>query len=76
MVKNPSEEDDRKKKGSLGGAIALVIGTSIGTGLLALPQKASPAVHTSFFSLLQLCLNYRTTIICAKRFQDSEIYIL
>ncbi|XP_028796933.1 uncharacterized protein LOC114752359 isoform X1 [Neltuma alba] len=43
LVKNPSEASDKKKKGSLAGAIALVIGTSVGSGILALPQKASPA---------------------------------
>ncbi|MED6207838.1 hypothetical protein PIB30_039386 [Stylosanthes scabra] len=32
-----------KKKGSVAGAVALIIGTSIGSGILALPQKASPA---------------------------------
>ncbi|KAL9388564.1 hypothetical protein Peur_017169 [Populus x canadensis] len=31
------------KKGTVAGAVALIIGTSIGTGILALPQKASPA---------------------------------
>ncbi|KAK4279684.1 hypothetical protein QN277_011423 [Acacia crassicarpa] len=43
LVKNPSEAGDSNKKGSLAGAIALVIGTNIGSGMLALPQKASPA---------------------------------
>lgn len=33
-----------KKKGSIAGAVALIIGTSIGSGILALPQKAYPAV--------------------------------
>ncbi|RYR55918.1 hypothetical protein Ahy_A05g021750 [Arachis hypogaea] len=32
-----------KKKGSVAGAVALIIGTSIGSGILVLPQKASPA---------------------------------
>ncbi|PIN00927.1 Amino acid transporter [Handroanthus impetiginosus] len=32
-----------KKKGSFGGAVALIIGTSIGSGILALPKKTSPA---------------------------------
>ncbi|KAH8497285.1 hypothetical protein H0E87_019821 [Populus deltoides] len=35
------------KKGTVAGAVALIIGTSIGTGILALPQKASPAVKIS-----------------------------
>lgn len=32
-------------KGTIAGAVALIIGTSIGSGILALPQKASPAVR-------------------------------
>ncbi|XP_075496036.1 uncharacterized protein LOC142533230 isoform X3 [Primulina tabacum] len=32
-----------EKKGSVAGAVALVIGTSIGSGILALPKKTSPA---------------------------------
>ncbi|KAH9768278.1 hypothetical protein KPL71_011552 [Citrus sinensis] len=33
-----------QEKGTIAGAVALIIGTSIGSGILALPQKASPAV--------------------------------
>lgn len=33
-----------EKKGTVAGAMALIVGTSIGSGLLALPQKASQAV--------------------------------
>ncbi|XP_052200166.1 uncharacterized protein LOC127806731 isoform X3 [Diospyros lotus] len=32
-----------QKRGTLAGAVALIIGTSIGSGILALPQKTSPA---------------------------------
>ncbi|TKY46168.1 Tyrosine-specific transport protein [Spatholobus suberectus] len=32
-----------KKEGTVAGAVALIIGTSIGTGILALPKKAFPA---------------------------------
>ncbi|KAH1151568.1 hypothetical protein GYH30_045192 [Glycine max] len=32
-----------KKEGTVAGAVALIIGTSIGTGILALPEKAFPA---------------------------------
>ncbi|XP_014498258.2 uncharacterized protein LOC106759550 isoform X1 [Vigna radiata var. radiata] len=32
-----------KKEGTVVGAVALIIGTSIGTGILALPEKAFPA---------------------------------
>ncbi|KAI4351388.1 hypothetical protein L6164_005757 [Bauhinia variegata] len=41
-----SEESNKiadKKGGTVAGAVALIIGTSIGTGMLALPEKASPA---------------------------------
>lgn len=31
-----------KKNGTIAGAVALIIGTSIGSGILALPQKTSP----------------------------------
>ncbi|TYG85061.1 hypothetical protein ES288_A13G023000v1 [Gossypium darwinii] len=31
------------KKGTIAGAVALIVGTGIGSGILALPQKASPA---------------------------------
>ncbi|WRX12940.1 Amino acid/polyamine transporter 2 - like 1 [Theobroma cacao] len=40
-------------KGTIAGAVALIIGTSIGSGILALPQKASPAgVLPSSISLI------------------------
>lgn len=39
-----------KKKGTIAGAVALVIGTTIGSGILALPQKASPAVLSLSYS--------------------------
>lgn len=38
-----------KKKGTIAGAVALIIGTSIGSGILALPKKASPAVFSISF---------------------------
>lgn len=33
-----------KKQGTVAGAVALIVGTSIGSGILALPKKTSPAV--------------------------------
>lgn len=42
-----------EKKGTIAGAVALIIGTSIGSGILALPKKASPAVNFSFHFLVQ-----------------------
>ncbi|XP_023540721.1 uncharacterized protein LOC111800990 [Cucurbita pepo subsp. pepo] len=32
-----------EKKGTIAGAVAFIIGTSVGSGILALPEKASPA---------------------------------
>lgn len=40
------------KKGTIAGAVALIVGTSIGSGILALPQKASPAVNCSQYILI------------------------
>ena len=45
-------KDPIKKKGTISGAVALIIGTSIGSGILALPQKAAPAVLL-FLSLFE-----------------------
>lgn len=43
-----------QEKGTIAGAVALIIGTSIGSGILALPQKASPAVKRS--TTISVCL--------------------
>ena len=43
------------KKGTIAGAVALIIGTSIGSGILALPQKASPAVKCFLFFSVCIC---------------------
>ncbi|KAE9592474.1 putative amino acid/polyamine transporter 2 [Lupinus albus] len=45
LSKNSSKvaEKKKKKKGTVFGAVALVIGTCIGSGILALPEKAYPA---------------------------------
>jgi len=40
-----------KKEGTVVGAVALIIGTSIGTGILALPEKAFPAVLPFLYHL-------------------------
>ncbi|KAL8517955.1 hypothetical protein ACS0TY_009307 [Phlomoides rotata] len=48
-AKNP------KKKGSIAGAVALIIGTSIGSGILALPQKTSPAGLVPSSITMTLC---------------------
>ncbi|KAI6676502.1 hypothetical protein NL676_037298 [Syzygium grande] len=36
-------EEGSEKKGTMAGAVALIVGTSIGSGILALPKKASSA---------------------------------
>lgn len=40
----PEEAELPERKGTVSGAVALIVGTSIGSGILALPKKASPAV--------------------------------
>lgn len=40
------KDEASSKKGTIAGAVALIIGTSIGSGILALPQKTYPAVIT------------------------------
>lgn len=44
LEKDRSGAEVREEKGCIAGAVALVIGTRIGSGILALPKKASPAV--------------------------------
>lgn len=41
-------------KGTVAGAVALIIGTVIGSGILALPKKTSPAVLLSFLKTIVL----------------------
>jgi len=38
------EQVGTEKRGTMLGAMSLIVGTSIGSGILALPQKTSPAV--------------------------------
>ncbi|XP_057784577.1 uncharacterized protein LOC131001946 [Salvia miltiorrhiza] len=44
-----------RKKGSIAGAVALIIGTSIGTGILALPKKTFPAGLVPSSITMTLC---------------------
>ncbi|KAJ0657680.1 putative amino acid/polyamine transporter 2 [Helianthus annuus] len=46
------------KKGTVAGAVALIIGTSIGTGILALPQKTSPVGLVPSSISLTLCWGF------------------
>lgn len=41
-------------KGTVAGAVALIIGTGIGSGILALPRKTSNAVLLSFLKTIVL----------------------
>ncbi|KAK4436021.1 hypothetical protein Salat_0765800 [Sesamum alatum] len=43
MVKLKDECSVARKKGSVAGAVALIVGTSIGSGILALPYTTAPA---------------------------------
>jgi tyrosine-specific transport protein len=38
------------RRGSVAGAAALIVGTSIGSGILAVPQRTAPAVSFSSFA--------------------------
>ncbi|KAF6139711.1 hypothetical protein GIB67_006659 [Kingdonia uniflora] len=63
-VKNTEESvevlgDDYEKKGTIVGAVALIIGTSIGSGILAIPKSTSPAV----LSQSLLCTTHMHTCI-------------
>ncbi|CAA2985429.1 Amino acid transporter [Olea europaea subsp. europaea] len=50
VVVKLSEEQVKisKEKGSIAGAVALIIGTSIGSGILALPKKTSAAANGGY----------------------------
>jgi len=41
------------RRGSVAGAVALIVGTSIGSGILAVPQRTAPAVSFSCFATPQ-----------------------
>ncbi|KAF8412605.1 hypothetical protein HHK36_000574 [Tetracentron sinense] len=47
-----------EKKGTVIGAVALIIGTSIGTGILALPKRTSPAGFIPSAISLVLCWGF------------------
>ncbi|KAH7853794.1 hypothetical protein Vadar_006696 [Vaccinium darrowii] len=44
-----------KKKGTIAGAVALIIGTTIGSGILALPRKTSPAGLVPISITITIC---------------------
>lgn len=85
------EETQRscKKKGTVAGAVALIIGTSIGSGILALPQKTSPAgiIPSSIamtmcwaFLLIEALLLVEINVRLLKKnkvkFEESELEII
>uniref|UniRef100_UPI001CB93E48 tyrosine-specific transport protein-like n=1 Tax=Erigeron canadensis TaxID=72917 RepID=UPI001CB93E48 len=54
----PIAVSDTKKKGTIAGAVALIIGTSIGSGILALPKKTYPAGLLPSSISLTLCWGF------------------
>jgi len=42
----PASPSRGEKRGSVAGAVALIVGTSIGSGILAVPQRTAPAVSS------------------------------
>lgn len=48
LIEGSIQVKKNKKKGTITGAVALIIGTSIGSGILALPKKTAPAVSTIY----------------------------
>ena len=52
------KNDVSRKEGTVVGAVALIIGTSIGSGILALPKKASAAVKIFSVSLSHYILEH------------------
>ncbi|MCD9639669.1 hypothetical protein HAX54_024371 [Datura stramonium] len=78
-----------KKKGTVAGAVALIIGTSIGSGILVLPPKTSPAgiIPSSVamiicwgFLLMEALLLVEINVGLLKKnkvkFEDSELEII
>ncbi|WOL09607.1 hypothetical protein Cni_G18360 [Canna indica] len=47
--------DNSTKKGTILGSVSLIVGTSIGSGILALPQKTSPAGFIPTATSIVLC---------------------
>ncbi|KAI3901487.1 hypothetical protein MKW92_007474 [Papaver armeniacum] len=52
---------NKKKNGSIVGAVALIIGTSIGSGILELPRKTSPAGFVPSSICMILCWGFLLT---------------
>ncbi|XVE68922.1 hypothetical protein DITRI_Ditri09bG0108700 [Diplodiscus trichospermus] len=78
-----------RKKGTIAGAVALIIGTSIGSGIIALPQKASPAgvfpssisliicwAFLLFEALLLIEINVRLRIKKRKKEEENELEVI
>ncbi|KAF5203792.1 Tryptophan/tyrosine permease [Thalictrum thalictroides] len=53
-----STDEGFEKKGTIVGAIALITGTSIGSGILAIPQKTSPAGFVPSAIAMILCWGF------------------
>ncbi|KAJ8766042.1 hypothetical protein K2173_020558 [Erythroxylum novogranatense] len=70
-----------EKKGTIAGAVALIVGTSIGSGILALPRKASPAgVIPSSASMIEALLLIEVNVglrrKISKREDENELEVI
>ncbi|XP_020263484.1 uncharacterized protein LOC109839466 isoform X4 [Asparagus officinalis] len=50
-----NDQQPEKKRGTIVGAVSLIVGTSIGSGILALPDKTSPAGFIPSAVAITLC---------------------
>lgn len=62
------------KRGSVAGAVALIVGTSIGSGILAVPQRTAPAV-SSFLSLSTF-REVHESIVPIEKFRSHKIFTI
>ncbi|XP_072953922.1 uncharacterized protein [Typha angustifolia] len=79
---SPMVEKASKKRGTIVGAVSLIVGTSIGSGILAIPQKTSPAgfvpsavsivICWLFLVIEALLLAEINTYLWKKRKKDEE----
>ncbi|KAL5998378.1 hypothetical protein ACLOJK_009318, partial [Asimina triloba] len=51
-------DSPKEKKGTMAGAVALIVGTSIGSGILALPKRTSPAGFIPTATCIILCWGF------------------
>ncbi|PIA58578.1 hypothetical protein AQUCO_00500483v1 [Aquilegia coerulea] len=69
-----STDEGFEKKGTTAGAIALITGTSIGSGILAIPQKTSPAGFVPSAIAMILCWGF--LLIEALLLAEINVFLL